>query len=111
MNAELKTTLKVIDSIAAEASKNSKKLADKGLMDFIKELYKFTSPEELKKREIKKRCLSAIGVFKFIEEKPRSGCKLRVYNPTLKKDGWESKFTYIEILNDDIPFLVDSFTE
>ncbi len=111
MSAELKTTLKVIDLIAEEANKNSKKLLNKGLIDFIKELYKFTPPEELRKRELKKRSLSAIGAFKFIEEKTDADCKIRVYNPSLKKDGWESKYTYIEILNNDMPFLVDSFTE
>ena len=33
---------------------------------------------------------------------------LRVFNPTLGKDGWESEHTVIEMVNDDKPFLVDS---
>ncbi len=36
--------------------------------------------------------------------------KLRVYNPQIQKDGWESTHTIIEIVNDDMPFLVDSVT-
>jgi glutamate dehydrogenase len=41
----------------------------------------------------------------------RSGSpKLRVYNPQLDRDGWESLHTIVEIVNDDMPFLVDSVT-
>ena len=36
--------------------------------------------------------------------------KLRVYNPQIQKDGWESTHTVIEIVNDNMPFLVDSVT-
>ncbi len=33
---------------------------------------------------------------------------LRIFNPTEKDDGWESEHTIIEMVNDDMPFLVDS---
>jgi len=34
--------------------------------------------------------------------------KLRIYNPSLDEHGWTSPHTVIEIVNDDMPFLVDS---
>ena len=34
--------------------------------------------------------------------------KLRVYNPKLEQHGWQSTHTVVEIVNDDMPFLVDS---
>ena len=34
--------------------------------------------------------------------------RLRVYNPTLEEHGWQSTHTVVEIVNDDMPFLVDS---
>ncbi len=34
--------------------------------------------------------------------------RLRVYNPILEQHGWHSDHTVIEIVNDDMPFLVDS---
>jgi len=41
----------------------------------------------------------------------RAGQSLvRAYNPTPKKDGWDSPFTVLEIVTDDMPFLVDSVT-
>ncbi len=35
---------------------------------------------------------------------------VRVYNPCMKSDGWDSDHTVIDIVNDDMPFLVDSIT-
>ncbi|WP_435301407.1 hypothetical protein [Burkholderia multivorans] len=37
--------------------------------------------------------------------------RLRVYNPILEQHGWHSDHTVIEIVNDDMPFLVDSVTD
>ncbi|MEW9898328.1 NAD-glutamate dehydrogenase [Chitinivorax sp. PXF-14] len=33
---------------------------------------------------------------------------VRVYNPDFETDGWQSTHTVIEVVNDDMPFLVDS---
>ena len=33
---------------------------------------------------------------------------MRVYNPTRKSNGWASTHTIVEIVNDNMPFLVDS---
>ncbi len=34
--------------------------------------------------------------------------KIRVFNPTLEKEGWQSAHTIVEVSHDDSPFLVDS---
>src|SRR5258708_19653147 len=36
--------------------------------------------------------------------------KVRVYTPKRAEHGWESRHTVVEIVNDDMPFLVDSIT-
>ncbi|HSG65238.1 MAG TPA: NAD-glutamate dehydrogenase domain-containing protein, partial [Gammaproteobacteria bacterium] len=36
--------------------------------------------------------------------------KVRVFNPTPERDGWQSANTIVQIVNDDMPFLVDSLT-
>ena len=33
---------------------------------------------------------------------------VRVFNPTMERDGWTSEHTIVETVNDDMPFLVDS---
>ena len=46
---------------------------------------------------------------------PRSGrapgeAKVNVYNPEPDRDGWESPHTVIEVVSEDMPFIVDSVT-
>jgi len=42
------------------------------------------------------------------EKRPPGEALVHVYNPSLKECGWDCEYTVIEIINDDMPFLVDS---
>jgi len=53
---------------------------------------------------------AALSMWCLGQQRKASEVKLRIYNPNAKKDGWESPHTIIEIVNDDMPFLVDSVT-
>ncbi len=44
----------------------------------------------------------------FGNEFQRGAPKMRIFNPRLAENGWESTSTIIEFVNDDMPFLVDS---
>ncbi|HET6604778.1 MAG TPA: NAD-glutamate dehydrogenase domain-containing protein [Xanthomonadaceae bacterium] len=47
--------------------------------------------------------------FLLLLQTPRSGEPLvRMINPTVEEHGWESSHTAIQIVNEDMPFLVDS---
>lgn len=46
--------------------------------------------------------------WNFIYERKPGESKVKVFNPTLAENGWQSKHTIIEVSHDDIPFLVDS---
>ena len=35
---------------------------------------------------------------------------MRLFNASLKDNGWESPHTVLQVVNDDMPFLVDSVT-
>ncbi|HEX2581053.1 MAG TPA: NAD-glutamate dehydrogenase [Dongiaceae bacterium] len=53
---------------------------------------------------------AAQALWNFIQKRPNGQPKIRVYNPVDVDDGWRSNSTVIEIVNDDMPFLVDSIT-
>jgi glutamate dehydrogenase len=53
---------------------------------------------------------AAMAHHSFGRNFPGGAPKLRVYNPKLEAHGWESSSTVVEIINDDMPFLVDSVT-
>ena len=49
-----------------------------------------------------------LDLLEFARARPAGKAKIRVFNPTLAEHGWESAGTVIQIVNDDMPFLVDS---
>ena len=49
-----------------------------------------------------------LSLWKFAAKRPAGSARIRVYNPKLEQDGWSSLHTVIEIVNDDMPFLVDT---
>jgi glutamate dehydrogenase len=51
---------------------------------------------------------SVVSLWEFIYQRKQHEIKVRVFNPSLSEDGWESKSTVVEINCMDIPFLVDS---
>ena len=60
--------------------------------------------------EYEPRDIAAIvrSAFEFRHKRQPGRSKIRIFNPELKRDGWRDPHTVIEILNDDMPFLVDS---
>lgn len=48
------------------------------------------------------------GFFEYCRDRKADAPKVRIFNPSLDEHGWESSHTVIQILNDDMPFLVDS---
>jgi glutamate dehydrogenase len=50
----------------------------------------------------------AAAAFEFIAEKPRATHKIRVRTETAGSNGTQTALTVLEILNDDMPFLLDS---
>jgi len=51
---------------------------------------------------------SAMAHYDFAEKRTPGVAKARIYNPDFERDGWQSTHTVIEIVNDDMPFLIDS---
>ncbi len=50
----------------------------------------------------------ARSAFEFRKQRQSGKSKIRIFNPEPGSDGWSDPHTVIEILNDDMPFLVDS---
>ncbi|WP_343116149.1 NAD-glutamate dehydrogenase [Ostreiculturibacter nitratireducens] len=53
---------------------------------------------------------AALALWKLGAKRMPGRPKIRVYNPRMEEHGWESGHTVIEVINDDMPFLVDSLT-
>jgi glutamate dehydrogenase len=99
-----------IERVVAYARENLAKEKAELAEVFIRQYYGQVAPEELAQREIADLFGAAMAHLNFMEEFKSGAPKLRIYNPQHAKDGWQSTHTVIEIVNDDMPFLVDSVT-
>jgi glutamate dehydrogenase len=74
---------------------------------YLRAYYANVEVEDLAGREPKE--LAAIGLSHLEFARQRRGRALvRVFNPSLREHGYTSAHTVVEMVNDDMPFLVDS---
>ena len=101
-----KLTLKLIDF----ASKN--KILKKKQKDiFIEFLRKFYSQNDLKDfngSPLEVLHIHALSAFNTLCDRRRKEIKVKVFNPNIKDNGFDSVYSFIEITSEDMPFLVDS---
>jgi glutamate dehydrogenase len=75
---------------------------------FVHAYYGQVDPEDLAERTPADLYGAALSHWSFARKRERGHARVRVFNPTLEEHGWQSTHTIIEIVNDDMPFLVDS---
>lgn len=75
---------------------------------FICAYYTQVDPDDLLEREVVDLYGAAMSHWQFLQRFNAGKPKVRVYNPRADEHGWQSSHTIIEIVNDDMPFLVDS---
>lgn len=103
-------TSDIIRKVASESKKKLSKTRAAEAQTFITSYFANTPAGDLS--SIKPADLSALALhhFALATNRPKGKTLVRVFNPTLKTDGYLSDHTVIEICNDDMPFLVDSVT-
>ncbi|HSS27359.1 MAG TPA: hypothetical protein VLL50_05355, partial [Usitatibacter sp.] len=100
--ALLEPVLRIADRLPAAAAKEARA--------FIAHYYDNVDPEDLSDRAPEDLYGAAMAHLAFARTFVPGQPKLRVYNPRPEEHGWTSAHTVIEIVNDDMPFLVDSVT-
>ena len=75
---------------------------------FAKALYSNMSKEDLANRNDSDLYGAALSLWNSLEKNTTDDAVIRVFNPEVAKDGWQSSHTIVEIIAKDMPFLVDS---
>ncbi|HVC52486.1 MAG TPA: NAD-glutamate dehydrogenase [Stellaceae bacterium] len=73
---------------------------------FVEEFYQHVPPADLATRDPADLCGAALGLWRFAARRPPGMAAVRVYHP--QAEGRSSPHTIVEIVNDDMPFLVDT---
>ena len=77
---------------------------------FIRTLYDDLPAEDLFEDEPENLYGAALALMRFGATRRPGELKLRVYNPRVGEQGWHARHTIVELINDNMPFLVDSAT-
>ncbi|HEX6026391.1 MAG TPA: hypothetical protein VFZ00_30630, partial [Solirubrobacter sp.] len=75
---------------------------------FVRSYYRRAPAADLKGLEPVDLYGAALAHWAFGRDRTPGEPRVRVYNPTFEQHGWQSAHTAIEIVSDDMPFLVDS---
>ncbi len=75
---------------------------------FLIQYVKNVPVEDLQGRSVEIMARAAVDHLDFGATRRKGQALLRIFNPNKKEHGYTSGFTFIEMVNDDMPFLVDS---
>lgn len=82
--------------------------ADEDAERFMRIFYEGVAPEEFFEWTPESLHGAALSLWHFFSRRQAGRPKIRLYNPNELEHGWKSSHTVVEIVNDDMPFLVDS---
>lgn len=80
----------------------------KMLADFANIYYLNVPVEDLQDRSLNDLFGNLLSHWKLVTSRKQGENAIRIFNPHLETDGWQSRHTVIEIASRDMPFLVDS---
>jgi len=77
---------------------------------FVRQYYRWVAPEDLANRSSDDLCATALAHWELAQQREPAEVKVRVFNPSEARDGFRLPFTVMDIVSDDMPFVVDSVT-
>ncbi|MEU6090690.1 NAD-glutamate dehydrogenase [Streptomyces sp. NPDC047085] len=80
------------------------------VLAFLQRYYLHTAPEDLADRDPVDAFGAAVSHYRLAENRPQGTANVRVHTPTVEENGWTCSHTVVEVVTDDMPFLVDSVT-
>jgi glutamate dehydrogenase len=78
--------------------------------EFVRQYYAELEPADLTARSVLDAYGAALAHWHLVRHRAPREAKVRVYTPQLEEHGWQSAHTVVEVVTDDMPFLVDSVT-
>ncbi len=98
----------IVDAIVASPVKSRTIKSRKQIRRYLQQYFANVPVEDLQGRSEQTMARVAIDHLDFGAKRRKGQALVRIFNPTEKEHGYESAFTFVEMVNDDMPFLVDS---
>ena len=104
------------DDVISKAAALAASRRDKGGVpgdgaQFIRQYYRHVAEEDLADRADVDVYGAAMSQYRLAAERPQGTANVRVHTPTVAEHGWSAgNHTVVEVVTDDMSFLVDSVT-
>jgi glutamate dehydrogenase len=108
MNAQPVPATRAVDPILQQLKQRLGAAQGAQAQVFASHFFKRVSEEDIATRSPESWTSVVAGLYDFIRVRKPGAPRLRVFNPTQAQDGYDSNSTAIDIVTDDMPFLVDS---
>ncbi len=90
-------------------SRSSKAVEGVDVTAVLKAFYRHVAPEDLLERDAADLYGALMAQLRLAAERPQGTAGVRVFTPTVSTNGWSAGgHTVVEVITDDMPFLVDS---
>ncbi len=98
----------IVDTIIATRVTSKSLKGSAQIRRFLMQYFATVPVEDLQGRSEQIMASIALDHLEFAATRRKGQSLIRIFNPTEKTHGYESAFTFVEMINDDMPFLVDS---
>ena len=98
----------LVDRLAAEARRRVPADQAESAEHFVRRYFANVAPDDVIYTSFDTLLGGALSLWEFGAQRTPGSPKVRLFNPTADANGWGLEHTVLEIVNDDMPFLVDS---
>ena len=102
--------VEVVDRLASEARRRVPADQADSAEHFIRRYFTHVASDDIIYTSFETLLGGALSLWEFGAQRTPGQSKVRLFNPVSEKSGWGLEHTVVEIVNDDMPFLVDSVT-
>src|ERR1700753_2813154 len=100
----------LIESLGQTVERQLADQAPESYREFVRQYYHWVPAKDLADRDQADLCGAVVAHWRTARHRARGEAKVNVYNPVRERDGWSSPHTVLEVVSDDMPFIVDSVT-
>ncbi|MGI5283746.1 NAD-glutamate dehydrogenase [Nonomuraea polychroma] len=100
----------LLQRAAESCAASSEHVTAEEALSFLRFYYRHVAPEDLLERNPVDVYGPAMSQRQLAEVRPQGRAVVRAYTPTLEENGWDPGHSVVEVVTDDMPFLVDSVT-
>src|SRR5712691_165277 len=100
----------LVQRLAAEARKRVGPDDTESAAHFVWRYFALVAPDDIIYTNFDTLLGGALSLWEFGKVRQPGTPNVRLFNPSVEKNGWALEHTIIEVVNDDMPFIVDSVT-